>query len=49
VALKDLGLSLEQIARLLAKGLPPDQLRGMLMLKQAGLQQQADELEERLV
>ena len=48
VALKDLGLSLEQIARLLDKELPPDQLRGMLMLKQAELQQQADELQERL-
>ena len=49
VALKDLGLALEQIARLLDKELPPDQLRGMLMLKQAELQQQADELQERLV
>ena len=49
LALKDLGLSLEQIARLLDKELPPDQLRGMLKLKQAELQQQSDELRERLV
>jgi len=49
LALKDLGLSLEQIARLLGNELPPDQLRGMLKLKQAELQQQADELQERLV
>jgi effector-binding domain-containing protein len=49
LALKDLGLSLEQIARLLDNELPPDQLRGMLKLKQAELQQQADELQERLV
>jgi DNA-binding transcriptional MerR regulator len=48
LALKDLGLSLEQIARLLDKELPPDQLRGMLKLKQAELQQQVDEVEERL-
>lgn len=38
LALKDLGLSLEQIARLLEQGLPPEQLRGMLRLKQAELQ-----------
>jgi DNA-binding transcriptional MerR regulator len=49
LALKDLGLSLEQIARLLDKELPPDQLRGMLKLKQAELEQQADEVQERLV
>ena len=48
LALKDLGLSLEQSARLLDKELPPDQLRGMLKLKQAELQQQADEVEARL-
>ena len=48
LALKDLGLSLEQIARLLNNELPPDQLRGMLKLKKAELQQQVDELQERL-
>src|SRR5262245_17147378 len=35
LALKDLGLSLEQIRDLLAQGLPPEQLRGMLRLKLA--------------
>jgi DNA-binding transcriptional MerR regulator len=35
LALKDLGLSLGQIGDLLKRDLPPDQLRGMLMLKQA--------------
>jgi len=49
LALKDLGLSLEQIARLLDEDLSPDQLRGMLKLKQAELQQQAEQVEARLV
>ncbi len=34
LALKDLGFSLEQIARLLEEDLPPAELRGMLRLKQ---------------
>ena len=33
LVLKDLGLSLEQIAHLLAEGLPVEELRGMLRLK----------------
>ena len=37
LALKDLGLSLEQIARVLAEDLPAAELRGMLRLKQAEL------------
>lgn len=41
LALKDLGLSLAQIAALIAGSLPPEQIRGMLRRKQA-------ELEERL-
>lgn len=40
LALKDLGLSLEQIGDLLKRDLPPDQLRGMLMLKQAEIEQE---------
>src|ERR1700674_1083745 len=35
LALKDLGFSLEQIARVLNEGVTPAQLRGMLMLKRA--------------
>ena len=48
LALKDLGLSLEQIARLLDNELPPDQLRGMLKLKRAELQQQVEQDRARL-
>lgn len=48
LALKDLGLSLEQIGRLLGEGLPPEQLRGMLRLKQAEIQQRLGEERERL-
>lgn len=39
LALKDLGLSLEQIQRVLDANLSADELRGMLNLKQAELQQ----------
>jgi len=39
VALKDLGFSLEQIERVLQGSLTSDQLRGMLMLKQAEVEQ----------
>jgi len=48
LALKDLGLSLEQIARLLNNGLSPAQLRGMLRLKQAELQQRVQEEQARV-
>ena len=48
LALKDLGLSLEQIGHLLEEGLPPAQLRGMLRLKQAEIQQRVGEEQERL-
>ena len=39
VAFKDLGLSLEQIIELLNDNIPPAQIRGMLRLKQAEVQQ----------
>jgi DNA-binding transcriptional MerR regulator len=42
LALKGLGLSLDQIARLLEDDLPPDQIRGMLRLKQMEIQEQLD-------
>jgi DNA-binding transcriptional MerR regulator len=48
LALKDLGLSLEQISRLLEEDLSADQLRGMLRLKQAQIQQQVGEEQARL-
>src|SRR5512136_2288564 len=48
LALKDLGLSLEQIAQLLNEGLAPAQLRGMLRMKQAELELQVQEEQERL-
>src|SRR5579864_8428056 len=40
LALKDLGFSLEQIAQALDEGVSSEQLRGMLRLKRAELQQQ---------
>ncbi len=48
LALKDLGFSLEQIARLLEDDLPPAELRGMLRLKHSELRQQVDEGLDRL-
>jgi effector-binding domain-containing protein len=49
LALKDLGLSLDQVAQVLDEGLSPAQLRGMLRLKQAEVRQQVDEDQARLV
>jgi DNA-binding transcriptional MerR regulator len=49
LALKDLGLSIDQIKLLLKQDLPPEQMRGILRLKQAELEQQAQEIRERLV
>ncbi len=49
LALKDLGLSLEQIAQVLDERLTPEQIRGMLRLKQAELQQHMREQRERLL
>ena len=48
LALKDLGFSLEQIMSALADGLTPDQLRGMLKLKRAEVEQRVAEEQERL-
>jgi DNA-binding transcriptional MerR regulator len=48
LALKDLGLSLEQIAGLLETDLPAEQLRGMLRLKHAELQQRIQDEQARL-
>ncbi len=48
LALKDLALSLEQIGDLLANALSADELRGMLLLKQAELRQLVAEEQVRL-
>ena len=48
LALKDLGFSLEQIAHVLNEGVSPEQLRGMLRLRQAELQQHIAGEQERL-
>jgi DNA-binding transcriptional MerR regulator len=48
LALKALGFSLEQIARMLNRSLPASELRGMLHLKQAELEQHARETLEQL-
>lgn len=48
LALKGLGLSLEQIKLLLNDDLPAEQLRGMLRLKQVEIQQKMDQEKERL-
>lgn len=48
LALKDLGFSLEQISKLLDEQIPPAQIRGMLRLKQAELQQHIETEQRRL-
>jgi effector-binding domain-containing protein len=48
LALKDLGFSLEEIRKLLAGGLPVEQLRGMLKLREAESRQMVQEEAERL-
>ncbi len=48
LALKDLGLSLEQIAQVLDEGVSLEQLRDMLRLKRAELQQHITEEQARL-
>ncbi len=40
LALKDMGLALEQIAQLLDQNVTPDQVRGMLKLRHIELEQQ---------
>ena len=48
LALKGLGLSLEQIGLLLEQALPPEQIRGMLRLKQVEIEERLDEAQARL-
>lgn len=48
LALKDLGFSLEQIARVLNEGLGPEELRGMFRLRQAELHDHIMQEQERL-
>lgn len=48
LALKDLGLSLDQIGELIKRDLPADQLRGMLMLKQAEMEQQMQAMQAQM-
>ena len=48
LALKDLGFSLEEIGRLLEGELSAEQMRGMLILRQAEIRQQVEEEEARL-
>jgi DNA-binding transcriptional MerR regulator len=43
LALKDLGLSLEQIQRLLSDRISTDEMQGMLLLKKAEIEQQVQE------
>ena len=48
MALKEMGLSLEQIGLMLEKELPTDEIRGMLRLKQAEIQQEIREEQRQL-
>jgi DNA-binding transcriptional MerR regulator len=48
LALKDLGFSLEEIGRLLKEGVSPDELRGMLRLRQSEQLERVAEEQERL-
>ena len=48
LALKDLGFSLEQIGKAIDGGVTPEQLRGMLMLRQAEQQDRVRDEQERL-
>lgn len=49
LALKDLGLSLEQVARLLDGNISPNEIRGMLTLKKAELERTLSEEASRLL
>jgi DNA-binding transcriptional MerR regulator/predicted transcriptional regulator YdeE len=49
LALKGLGFSLDQISAVLAEGLTPEQMRGMLRLRHAQLSQQLVEVQSQLV
>lgn len=48
VALRDVGFSLEQIRQILTEEISSDELRGMLRLRQAQIEQTVDEEQERL-
>ncbi|HKJ38273.1 MAG TPA: helix-turn-helix domain-containing protein [Anaerolineales bacterium] len=48
MALKEMGLSLEQIGLMLEKELPTDEMRGMLHFKQAEIQQEMRETQRQL-
>jgi len=48
LALKDIGFPLEQIAKMLNNPVSPEQLRGMLRLRQAELQERVQEEQARL-
>ena len=48
IALKELGLSLEQIGLMLDEEMPTEQIRGMLRLKQAEIQQEVRESQRQL-
>jgi len=48
IALKELGLSLEQIGIMLDEEMPTEQIRGMLRLKQAEIQQNVRESQQQL-
>ncbi len=49
LALRDLGFPLEQVARALDDGISPDQLRGMLKLREAEQQASVREEQDRLI
>jgi DNA-binding transcriptional MerR regulator len=49
LALKGLGFTLEQIGTVLAEGLTPEQMRGMLRLRHAQISQQLAEVQGQLV
>jgi len=48
LALRDLGFSIEQIGQILKEGVGVEQLRGMLLLRQAGQQAKVEEEQSRL-
>jgi DNA-binding transcriptional MerR regulator len=49
LALRDLGFTLEQIARMLREDIPAEQIRGMLALRRAELEQQMHDQQARLL
>src|SRR5512146_3097906 len=48
LALKDLGLSLEQIQRMLSEQVTTDEMQGMLLMKKAEIEQQLQEELQRI-